>query len=113
MDRFLEESEFARRLDLSQGADLRANVFQLGLRRSGLQPIDHLFFVRVAAEFLLIGKNRVEVWKCLRKILDSGAKVALERFDGNKSRARFDARIRWRHAESVPFFLLRILRREK
>jgi len=62
---------------------MRANVFELGLRGGELQPIHHCFFVRVAAEFLLIGKNRIEVRKSLRKILDNDAEVALERFHGN------------------------------
>ena len=94
VNRFFQECDFAGRLDLPQGADLRANVFQLGIRRSELQPIDNSFLVRVSAEFFLIGKNRVEVRKRLRKILDHGAEVALKRFHGNKSRARFDARVR-------------------
>src|SRR5882762_6414858 len=113
VNRLFQEGDFAERLDLAHGADLRANIFQLGLRRSELQPIDNGLFVRVAAEFLLIGKNRIEIRKCLRKILDHGAEVALERFYGNKSCARFNARVRRRHANAVPFFFLRILCGEK
>jgi hypothetical protein len=109
INRFFQEGDFAGRLDLPHGADLRANVFQLGIRRSELQPIDNSFLVRVTAEFFLIGKNRIEVRKRLRKILDHGAEVALKRFHCNKSRARFDAGIRGRHANAIPFFFLQIL----
>src|SRR5206468_12891486 len=46
-----------------------ANVFHFGLGCRELQPIDNGFLVRVTAEFLLIGKNRIEIRKCLCKIL--------------------------------------------
>src|SRR5258708_7048820 len=64
--------------------------------------------MRITAELLLIGKNRMEVRKCLGKIFDNKAEVAVERFYGNKSGASFDARVRGRHADAVPFFFLRI-----
>jgi len=56
-NRFFQEGNFSWRLDLAQGADLRANVFRLAQRRSQLQPFDNRLFVRITANFLLIGKN--------------------------------------------------------
>src|SRR5260370_4216423 len=94
INRVLQEGDFAGRLDLAEGANLRANIFQLGLRRSELQPIGNRFLVGVTAEFLLIGKNRIKVREWLRKILDNEGEVAVEQFYGNKSGARFDARVR-------------------
>src|SRR6266403_1529147 len=112
-NRFFEESDLAGRFYLPQAADLRPNVLQLGLRRSEFQPLDDRFFVGVTAKFFLIRKNGVEIRICLGKIFDGNAKVALERFYGRKSGARFDARVGWRHADAVPSFFLRILCREK
>src|SRR6266699_54785 len=112
VNRFFQEGEFAGCLDLVLGPNLGPNVLQLGLRRSELQPFDNSFFVRVAAEFFLIGKNRVEVRNRPRKILDSGTHF-LERFHAGETRASFDAGIRRRHADAIPFFFLRIFHGKK
>src|SRR5260370_1032579 len=94
VNRLFEVGEFARRFDLAQGADLPADVFQLGWRRSELQPIDNAFFVRVPSKFLLVRKNCVKVRKRLRKTFNRDAEIALEGFHVNKSGAPFDAGIR-------------------
>src|SRR5947207_8327397 len=113
VNRFFQEGEFAGRLDLAHRANLRANVLEFRLRRGQLQPVDDFFFVRVATKFFLVGKNGVESRISLRKILNRGAKAGVELLHGSKSSARFNAGIRGRHADAIPFFFLRIFRGKK
>src|SRR5258708_32650535 len=89
-NRFFEESDLAGRFYLPQAADLRPNVLQLGLRRSEFQPVDDRFFVGITAKFFRIRKDGVKTWIRLRKAFNRDAEVALERFYGCKSGARFN-----------------------
>src|SRR5260370_1083351 len=70
INRSFQESDFAGRLDLAERIDLRANVFQLGLWRRELEPIDHGFLVREAAKLLFVRKNGVERGISLREFFD-------------------------------------------
>src|SRR5260370_35388844 len=60
-----------------------------------------------------MGKNCVESRKRSCKIFDRRAEVAVELFYRSKSGTRFDAGIRRRHSETVPFFFFGILRGKK
>ena len=90
INRLLEKSNLARRFNRAHRGDLRVNVFQPHLRRGKLQPIDNCLFMRVAAEFLLVGQNRVKRGVELGEIFHRGAHL-WKRLHRGKSCARFDA----------------------
>jgi hypothetical protein len=112
LDGLREKRNFAGRFDLAQFADVGANVFQLGLRNCGVNPIDDGFFVGIAAIFLFVRKDCANRRVSFRQFFESGAHfgVGLHR---DETSARLDAWIGRRNAEAVPFFLGGIFRGKK
>src|SRR5438034_4259839 len=87
---------------------VRRSLHSFPTRRSS-----DLFFVRIAAKFFLVRKDRVEVWKSPGKILERGAKLAVELFHGGKSRAHFRSEEHTSELQSHSDLVCRLLLEKK
>ena len=109
IDGLLEESDFAGRLDRAHGADLFADIFQLGLRGDAIEEFHDIFFVRVAAIFFFVRQGSCKRRVRLREFFERGAHLRSSNALNAGNRCGPDAGIVRRHAEGVPLFLGRIL----